>query len=143
MTFSRVLAFALAFAAFVSVIACDRTPAVPDSKAIEAVLDRREAAMEKGDLGTYYLLLSPNYADGAGGLDDAKRVIRDTLSSFTSLDITINERQVKVDGERAEATQRYFILAADKDGQIQLNGQERLRFAKENGAWRIVGGLVE
>lgn len=118
------------------------TPA-KDARTIEGLLKERETAMRARDVKALVALLSPSYRDKQGGLNEAKALIESAIGTADSVQVMNSERVVEVRGDTAGTSQRYFLVAVYEGLTQTLKGQERLRWRREDGRWRIVGGLTE
>lgn len=128
-------------------------PDNPDTRAIVGVIDSYRRAAERLDSGAVLALVSQKYFDDAGTPDPAddidypqlqKRIAED-YKNVTALRLDIAVKNVTVDGDEAAAYVFYdeYYRIATKAGEVakKANDTHRMRFLRENGAWRFVSGL--
>lgn len=134
----------LGFSLLVILGSCEEaTNPAREARAIESVLDERRVAMQARDVNALLALLSPDYRDKEGGYAQAKALIESAIGSAESLQVVNTERWVEVHGDRADSRQRYFLVAVYEGLTQTLKGREHLSWRRENGRWRITGGLTE
>lgn len=126
------------------IFACTPAPSPEqDRRDIERVLETRRQLMQERRVEGLYALLSPSYHDEAGGPNEARTLIKEAIGGASRLEVALSGRVVEVHGDEAQVTQQYFLVA-EYDGLTQsLKGTEHLRFRREGGAWKIVGGLTK
>jgi ketosteroid isomerase-like protein len=124
-----------------------------DTRAVVAVIDAYRKAAERRDAGAVLALVSTKYFDDAGTPDPGddvdygqlQRRISQDYSKVTALRLDIGVKSVDVEGDTASAIifydQHYRIET--KAGEIakQASDAHRMRFVRENGAWRFISGL--
>jgi ketosteroid isomerase-like protein len=124
-----------------------------DTRAIFGVIEQYRAAAEKRDAAAVMALVSKQYFDDAGTPDPGddmdygqlRRRIGDDFSKLTALRLGIDVRQIEVKDDHAAAFVYYdeHYRIQTKGGEIpkQANDSHRMRFVREDGAWKFVSGL--
>ena len=113
-----------------------------DQTEINALLDARDQAISRQDLGAYSSTLISNYHDR----DQTKVVvvahIIDVFEQFESTRMQSRHRRIQlIDASQAECNQSY-TLSVKADGKWRkITGRERLYLKKTPAGWRISGGL--
>ena len=125
----------------------------PDTRAVIAVIDSYRKAAERRDAGAVLALVSPKYFDDAGTPDPGDDVDYDQLGKrlaadyarVTSLRLDIGVKQVEIDNDTAFAIifydQHYRIETKAGEVAKQASDPHRMRFVREQGAWRFISGL--
>ncbi|MEE8409141.1 MAG: hypothetical protein V3T05_06025, partial [Myxococcota bacterium] len=125
-----------------------------DSRALLAVLDIVRAAMEARDPEAILAVVSKDYFEDSGTLDAADdygyqelstKILPESLAATKEIHVTFQIYEIVVADDRAHADIRYasrthIMLPAGPlwDTHREFN---RVEFAREDGAWRIVSGL--
>ena len=112
-----------------------------DRDAVLAVAVERQQALTSRDINRYLPLISQQYQDK--GRDYAAKTLelKDILTSFDRIDYRSLDRRVDVHGDRATVTGSYELRVMGKGKEMELAGKEELQLRKEEGGWKIVGGL--
>jgi len=146
--------------AFLAVLGCSprRIPGTEirdnaDTRAIVEVISTYRKAAERRDAGAVLALVSQKYFDDAGTPDPGddidygqleRRITKD-YASVTALRLDIGVKQIDVDGDAASAVVFYdeHYRIETKAGEIakQASDAHRMRFVREQGAWRFISGL--
>ena len=128
---------ALVFA-FVVAAGCARS----DEKAIEALLARREKAIETRDIELYMSCISVRYDDrGADFEAIRKKADEQIFSAYDSIAYAFHDRTIYPEGDRAFVVQKFYLEAAVGEKRRLMPGTETLELRRERGGWKIVGGL--
>ena len=114
---------------------------VEEEDRIGQALDQRSDALEKRDLGLYLAVVSPRYSEQGQGLDAVRSKVEGVFASFQDIHYRVFNRQVRLNGDQAVVEQG-FRLEAKLAGERQtFEDRERLELFREDGQWKIVGGL--
>jgi ketosteroid isomerase-like protein len=124
-----------------------------DTRAVYALIDQYRAATERRDAPAVLALVSKKYFDDAGTPDPSDDVdygllktrLGDDLAKVTALRLEISVKQVEVENDRAAAYVYYdeHYRIATRGGEIAKNASDphRMVFLREEGTWKIAGGL--
>jgi hypothetical protein len=124
-----------------------------NTRAVVAVIDQYRAASERRDAAAVLALVSKRYFDDAGTPDPSddidygqlKNRIADDFAKVTALRLDIGVKRIEVENDRAAAyifyDEQYRI--ATRAGEVAKTSSDphRMAFVREEGAWKIVGGL--
>jgi ketosteroid isomerase-like protein len=125
----------------------------PDTRALFGVIADYQKASERRDANAVLALVSSKYFDDAGTPDPGddidyeqlKRRLTDDYARVTAFRLGIDVKQIDVDGDRASAIVFYdaHYRIETKVGEIakQASDAHRMRFVREQGAWRFISGL--
>jgi hypothetical protein len=124
-----------------------------ETRAIYAVIDQYRTAAEKRDAGAVMSLVSKKYFDDAGTPDPGDDVdygqlrkrISEDFSKLTALRLDIGVKGIDVDDDHAAAyifyDEHYRIATRAGEVPKQASDSHRMRFVREEGAWKFVSGL--
>jgi ketosteroid isomerase-like protein len=124
-----------------------------DTRALVAVVGKYQAAAEARDAAAVLALVSTSYLDDAGTPDPADdldyaqlaRALPADLAKVNGVHLTVQIRDIKVDGDRALVFVRYDsrYRISTKVGEVAKAQQDvsRLSLVREKGLWKIVAGL--
>jgi hypothetical protein len=132
-----------------------QVPDTPDNRAIADVVEHYRQAIEQRDVASLKELVSRRYFTNAGTTADSSddygyeqleaKVFPALREAVKSVQYTLTLKKVDVKGDRATADFEYyykfFFVDGGKDRWMAKSDFARLEFAKENGTWRITGGL--
>lgn len=137
-----------------TLIAGTQIPDTEDNRALIRILDDVRAAMEARDAEKILTHVSADYFEDSGtpkpdddyGYTELKTsVLPDSLSHTTEVHLTFQIHEVVVEGNSAHADIRYDsrVHLDMPSGPLWDSHKEfnRIEFAREDGAWRIVSGL--
>lgn len=114
---------------------------VEEEDRIARALEERVAALESRDLSRYMAVVSPHYQDQGRGPEAVRAKVQDIFQSFDRIHYRVLERKLFWEGNRA-AVEQGFRLEAELSGEPQtLEDRERLELRREDGQWKITGGL--
>lgn len=131
---------------------------IPDTKENRSVWDRvmeYRKAVETRDADALLAMVSRNYYENSETTDDPTDdygydelrdiVIADFRDNVLEVQYRLLMRRIEVDGDRATADFEYYYNFKYVEGGVTAwrpkNDYNRLEFARENGAWMIIGGL--
>ncbi|HEY6007645.1 MAG TPA: nuclear transport factor 2 family protein [Geobacteraceae bacterium] len=133
--------FTALFTFFLVLLSFGCTAAPADRKAVETVAVKRQQALSNKDLPLYLSLISPAYNDKGKDYAAKTRELAASFRSFERLDYRSLDRKIEVSGRLATISGTYRITIVRKGKELNLEGVERIRLAKEADGWKIVGGL--
>ena len=127
----------------------------PDKRAVFEVVEAYRQAIEHRSVETLAAIVSPQYFENASStaiqLDDyGYEKLRDVVmpllqDHIKSVQYRIRMIRLEVEGDRAFADFEYWVkflyTEGGRDGWRTKNDFNRLEFAREGGAWKIIGGL--
>jgi len=114
---------------------------VEEEDRIVRALDQRVQALESRDLSRYMAVVSPHYQDQGRGPEAVRAKVQDIFESFDQIRYRVLDRKLRWDGNQAVVEQG-FRLEAELMGEHQtLEDRERLELLREDGQWKITGGL--
>ena len=127
----------------------------PETRALYEVVMKYKRAIESREPGKILELVSRNYYENNGttdtreddyGYERLKTVVLPELQqNIKAVQYRILLSRIEVDGERAWATYEHFTtykyVEGGRAGHDVQNNYNRLDFALESGAWKIVAGL--
>jgi hypothetical protein len=124
-----------------------------ENRAVYAVVQGYAEALQRRDAAALLALVSPAYFDNAGTADPAddldfarlEQSLPADLGRLESLRVEIQIRNIAVEGEAAVAelwSDGWYRIQTPQ-GVVPRRDQDlhRMRLARSDGAWRIVGGL--
>lgn len=126
------------------------------NREIAALVEHYRLAVEKRDMASLKEMISRRYFANAGTTAESdddygydyleSRVLPNLRDDVKSIQYQITLRNVTFQGEgRAYADFEYwykfFYVDGGKDRWVSKNNFNRLEFVKEDGVWRIIGGL--
>ena len=114
---------------------------VEEEDRIEQMLDQRSQALEKRDLGLYMAVVSPRYSEQGRGPDAVRGKVEGIFESFQDIHYRAFNRQVRLNGEKAVVEQGFRLEATLAGERRTFDDRERLELFREDGRWKIVGGL--
>lgn len=129
----------LALALCLSVVGCSDSHT--DRKAIEAVLLQRQQALASKDLPLYLSIISPDYHNKGTDYAAKRAEIAATFAAFDRIDYRATDRRVEIHGDNATVAESYTLRVVGGGKGVTLAGREEVRFRREAGGWKIVGGL--
>src|SRR4030042_1316348 len=92
-------------------------------------------------LSRYMAVVSPHYQDQGRGPEAVRAKVQDIFESFDQIRYRVLDRKLRWDGNQAVIEQG-FRLEAELMGEHQtLEDRERLELRREDGQWKITGGL--
>jgi hypothetical protein len=124
-----------------------------DTREIVTVIDNYRAAAERKDAHTVLSLVSTRYFDDSGTPDPAddqdyaqlQRRLPETYAKLASVRLDMGVKKVEVNGDAATADiffdGHWRIATATGEVPKQTNDVNRMKFVRENGAWKIASGL--
>jgi ketosteroid isomerase-like protein len=124
-----------------------------DTRAIYSVIEQYHGAAEKRDAAAVMALVSKQYFDDAGTPDPGDDVdygqlrkrISEDYSKLTAVRLDIQVRGIDVDDDHAAAYIYYeeHYRIATRAGEVpkQASDVHRMRFVREDGAWKFASGL--
>ena len=112
-----------------------------DREAVEAVAIKRQQALTTKDITLYLSILSPAYNDKGKNYAAEKKELEENFRSFDRIDYRSLDRHIEVSGDRATISGTYRLTIRNRGNEINLEGVEHLRLAREADGWKIVGGL--
>ncbi|HET7755278.1 MAG TPA: nuclear transport factor 2 family protein [Anaeromyxobacteraceae bacterium] len=124
-----------------------------DTRAIVSVIDQYRIAAERRDADGVLALVSTRYFDDAGTADPAddqdyeqlRKRLPDDYARLTSVKLGMGVKAIDVTGDTATADVFFdgHWRLATKSGEVpkQTSDVNRMKFVREDGAWRIVSGL--
>jgi len=114
---------------------------VEEEDRIVQALDERVQALESRNLSRYMAVVSPHYQDQGRGSEAVRAKVQDIFQSFDQIHYRVLERKLRWEGNQAVVEQG-FRLEAELLGEPQtLEDRERLELVREDGQWKITGGL--
>ena len=112
----------------------------PKDEIVE-ILDRREKALEQGDLSLYLSCISQNYQDEEKDFAAIRQKVAGSIGSLPGVELSFSDRSIYFEGELATVYQK-VILRVDVGGKKKsFSDRERLTLAREEGGWKIIKGL--
>ncbi len=127
----------------------------PDTRAILGVIDQYRQAVERRDATAILKVVSRRYFDDQGTPDPADdldfsqlaKALPDDLARLSGARLDIGVKEIEVNPDATEATADVFY-----DGHFRIttprgevpkaeSDVSRMRFRKENGAWKVTSGL--
>jgi len=124
---------------FILSLSCSRS--IGDRTDLEELHRLRVEAIRTGDIQLFSRIISPRYRDERGGKEEKMRSIQETLARRTLVSIRFDAPHITSDGKGGEIVSRYRMRVRTAQGEMEINGEERLLVEREDGQWRIVGGL--
>jgi len=126
-----------------------------ENREIVDLVDRYRLAVEKRDIDTLKGMISRHYFANAGTTSESEddygydlleaKILPRVSDDIKSIQFRIVMRNVSFQGERAfaefEFWYKFFYVDGGKDRWVSKNNFNRLEFIKEDGVWRIIGGL--
>jgi hypothetical protein len=124
-----------------------------DTRLIIATIEQYRQAAERRDSDTVLGLVSPAYFDDAGTPDPSddldfrqlERALPEHYRQLASVKLGIGVKAVDVEGDRATANvfyDGYYRIATPAGEAAKVTSDvAQMRFVRENGHWRIAGGL--
>ncbi|OIO71967.1 MAG: hypothetical protein AUJ57_06350 [Zetaproteobacteria bacterium CG1_02_53_45] len=113
-----------------------------DKQEINSLLDARDLAVSNHDIGSYTLLLIPNYAyQGQSEFDVISRM-NTLFKQFDAIDMQSSERVIRfADGDHGECEQNYLLRVQADQQWRQIFQRERILLTRTKTGWKISGGL--
>ena len=134
--------------------AAQKVRATPPNKEIFEVLKAYHQALENRDIDALKALVSPQFAENGGTTDDPTddygyekliqklTILRDNVKK---LHLQLQLREIEIKGDDAIAEVHFVGTALLTDGGVDnyrtWDDFNRVKFKREDGAWRIIGGL--
>jgi hypothetical protein len=129
-------------------------PDTEENREIYILVGQVQRAMVDRNSDALLALISPNYfedngtarrEDDYGFAELSSKILPESMKAAKEIHLDVEVHEIIVDGERAHADLRYDSRARLEmpAGTIWDSHREfdRIIFAKEDGAWRIVSGL--
>lgn len=130
-------------------------PATPENKEVYGRVMEYRKAMEARDAEKIMSMVSRRYNENGESTDDPTDdygydelrddVIGEFRDHILEVQLRILMRRIEVDGERANADYEYYYNFKFVEGGVTgwrpKNDFNRLEFIKEDGVWKIAGGL--
>lgn len=128
----------------------------PKNRVIADLVDRYRIAVERRDVDGLMELVSRRYFSNAGTTSDStddygyeqmeERVFPLLRNEIKSVQFSIFLRKVDFQGEdraiaEMEYTYKFSYIEEGKERWFAKNDFSRLEFTREDGVWRIIGGL--
>ncbi len=125
----------------------------PDTRAVVAVIDAYRHAAERRDADAVMALVSSKYFDDGGTPDPGDDVDYDQLrqrlvgdyAKLVAVRLEIDVRGIDVTEGKADAyvfyDERFRIRTRTGEVPKQASDVHRMRFVREDGAWKFVSGL--
>lgn len=123
------------------VFACGCSGSAGDRQAITTVATKRQQALNTKDIALYATLLSRDYRDKGENFATKKEKLATTFAAFDRLDYRMSDMRVEIKGGEATVSGNFVLRVTHKGKNLNLEGKENLRLKKENGGWKIIGGL--
>lgn len=131
-----------------------KVPATDENRAVFSVLQRYQAAIENKDVDALRSLVSTRYHENAGTTDNAAddygydkllqrlQMLRDNVKK---VQLKLKLLDIQVSGNEASADYEYFgrVLLSEggSDSYRTWDDFKRMQLAREQGQWKIIGGL--
>jgi ketosteroid isomerase-like protein len=124
-----------------------------DTRAIFSVIEQYHAAAEKRDAAAVIALVSKQYFDDAGTPDPGDDVdygqlrkrISEDYAKLTAVRLDMQVRGIDVDDDHAAVyifyDEHYRIATHAGEVPRQASDVHRMRFVREDGAWKFSSGL--
>ena len=124
------------------------------NREIYTILVKIRVALEERDASTLLSLVSPRYfedfgtpdpRDDFGYVELKEKLLKDTMDTTKEMHVSIELHEIAIEGEYAYADVRY-----DSRARLELPAGrlwdthtdfDRLRFHREDNAWKIISGL--
>ena len=125
-------------------IGCNRNSY--DYEGVKKVLKIRQHALESGDLRSYSSIISDHYFDNKKH-EDKERILnkfRGIVANTKSRKINVSDVTVYFNkkGDHATVVEKIYIEVEMKNGEKKYpKNKEKIELSRENGSWKIVGGL--
>jgi len=128
-------------------------PDEPQNRAVLQVLANYKQAMEARDADALFALAAPGYFDKGDpsrptdphDLQGLRRTVPKDFSSVRVLKLDIDIRNLKIDGERAQVdyfgVMRYAIAVPSGEKWFSESDDQRMKFVKIDGDWKIASGM--
>ena len=137
------------------VIANTEIPDTKDNREVYGVVMAYKRALESRDVDALLPLISRKYLENNGttnisrddyGYPRLREAVLPTLSeNIKAIQYQVIMNRIEVDGDSAWASYEYFyhfkFVEGGKEGWETKNDFNRLELTREQGSWRIVGGL--
>ncbi len=105
------------------------------------VLNRRERALERGDLSLYLSCISKDYQDKEKDFSAVGQKVARSISALKGIEFSFSDRSIYINGEFATVYQK-VLLSVDTGGKKKhFSDRERLTLVKEKDGWKIIKGL--
>ncbi len=108
---------------------------------INKVLDKRKQGLEQKDIKLYMSTVSPDYKDGIETYDSIKRRTAGFFSAFDNIELTIEDRSIYLDGNKARVVEKYVLTFGLPSGKKTGKAEQLLTLRKEKDGWKIIKGL--
>ncbi len=129
------------FLSFLLLIFFLLTCQVSEEEKIYQMLNRRQEALQKKDLSLYLSCISKSYQDKEEDFNRLEKRIEGYFKTFDQISYSSWDRSVQIDGERATATQQFYLEVERGDKKNRYSAKEALLLKKEGKDWRIIKGL--
>ena len=130
-------------------------PETPENREVADLIESYRRAMEARDVDALAALVSPEYYENTGktssddedyGYETLREVVLPLLrDNIKSVQMRIRITRIEILGERANADfefwLRFLFTEGGREGWRQWNDYNRLELVREEGEWRIAGGL--
>ena len=108
---------------------------------IREVLNRREKALEQGDLALYLSCVSKDYQDKGKDFSAVGQKVARSIDSLKGIKLLFSDRSIYINGEIAMVYHK-VELSVDTGGKKKhFSDRERLTLVKEKDGWKIIKGL--
>ena len=114
---------------------------VSQEEKIYQILNRRQEALQKGDLSLYLSCISKAYQDKEEDFDGLERRIEGYFKTFDRITYSNWDRSVQIDGETATVIQQFYLEAEKGEKKNRYSGKEAIFLKKEGKDWKIIKGL--
>jgi len=127
--------------------------ATPENRAVLQVLANYKQAMEARDANALLSLAAPGYFDKGDptrpadphDLEGLRRAVPRDFNGVRALKLDIDVRNLKVDGDRAQVdffgVMRYAVAVPNGEKWFTESDDQRMKFVKVDGDWKISSGL--
>ncbi len=133
------LSLLLVLLSLILTLGCSATAV--DRQAVEAVAIKRQQALVNRDITLYLSIISLAYNDKGKDFATEKKELEANFRAYDRIGYRSIERRIEVSGTTATVSGKYRLTITSRGNEISLEGEERLRLAKEVDGWKIIGGL--
>ncbi len=113
-----------------------------DKREIQSLLDARDLAVSNHDVGSYSLLLMPDYAYQGQSEFDVINRMNTLFDQFDATHMQSSDRVLRfIDATHAECEQNYLLRVQADHQWRQIFQRERILLTRTDSGWKISGGL--
>lgn len=108
---------------------------------IRKTLVTRAEALNSRNMPQYLSVVSPHYSDKGKDFAQLRESLEKNFRDFEQISYEPGSPSITVDGATAGTTGSYRMKVRVRGKELELNGTEHLRLAKEPEGWKIIAGI--